>query len=95
MTMATMAGDRQFGLGLPDTRPDPTVIDPDTVRAELEAVLAAARAEDPGSAWDRRTREYYRLVVPQMARWLPAAEADQVISRFSHEMNRIETMSVA
>lgn len=93
--MSTMAGDRQFGLGLADTRPDPTSIDPDAVRTELEAVLEFARAADAGSSWDRRTREYYRLVVPQMARWLPAAEADQVISRFSHEMNRIETMSVA
>jgi len=93
--MATIAGDRQFEMGLADTRPDPTVIDFDAVRAELEAVLAAARADDAGSAWDRRTREYYRLVVPQMARWLPAAEADQVISRFNHAMNRMETMSIA
>ena len=85
------SGEReQLGFGLEDTRPDPTRIDPDAVRAELHGLLSTARAANGASPWDARTLSYYRLVFPQMTGWLPTGEADRLrrdffaaIARFS------------
>ncbi len=62
---------------------------PDSVRAELEDVLARARAA-PAQPWDAREVSYYRTVFPQMANWLPEAEARQLRSAFASELERLE-----
>jgi hypothetical protein len=88
-------GARQLGLGLEDTRPDPTNIDPDEVRAELVEILAMARAARDAAPWDRRTQRYHQVVFPQMARWLPEDEAAQLCFQFARELERIEALLAA
>lgn len=88
-------GSKQLGLGLEDTRPDPTKIDPAEVRAELLEILAAARAARDVAPWDRRTHRYHQVVFPQMANWLPDDEANQLRFEFAKELKRIEAMLAA
>ena len=88
-------GPNQLGLGLEDTRPDPTKIDPEEVRLELTAILAIAKAAQDEAPWDRRTHRYHQVVFPQMASWLPDDEANQLCFEFAKEMERIEHLLAA
>ncbi|MFN3388412.1 MAG: hypothetical protein ACK40O_05730 [Allosphingosinicella sp.] len=88
-------GARQLGLGLEDTRPDPTKIDPEEVRQELMALLEIARSARDEAPWDRRTHRYHQVVFPQMANWLPEDEAAQLCFEFSAELERIEALLAA
>ena len=88
-------GPNQLGLGLEDTRPDPTTVDPDEVRRELIALLEIARAARDEAPWDRRTHRYHQVVFPQMANWLPGDEADQLCFEFAKELERIERLLAA
>ena len=88
-------GSKQLGLGLEDTRPDPTKVDPESVRAELTSLLAIARAARDEAPWDRRTHRYHQVVFPQMANWLPDDEADQLRFEFARELERIEALLAA
>lgn len=92
---AELFGPAQLGLGLEDTRPDPTRVDPDSVREELNAVLATARAARDAAPWDRRTHQYHRVVFPQMTNWLPPEEAEAMRRQFSLELERIEPLLAA
>ena len=85
----------QLGLGLEDTRPDPTRVDPQEVREELNAILAIAKAAHDEAPWDRRTHRYHQVVFPQMANWLPPDEAEFLRRQFSLELERIEPLLAA
>ena len=87
--------DRQLGLGLEDTRPGPTKVDPEEVRLELRAILAIAKAAQDEAPWDRRTHLYHQVVFPQMASWLPDDEANQLCFEFAKELERIEHLLAA
>lgn len=84
-----------MGLGLEDTRPDPTYVDPESVRQELKAILAAAKAAKDAPPWDLRTHRYHQVVFPQMSRWLPEDEAAQLCFEFAAEIERIEQLMAA
>lgn len=89
-------GPAQLGLGLEDTRPDPTHVDPESVREELQAILATARAARDEAPWDRRTHRYHQVVFPQMANWIPdEAERAQLCFDFARELERIELLLAA
>jgi hypothetical protein len=88
-------GHKQLGLGLEDTRRDPTKVDPDEVRLELVAILEIARAARDEAPWDRRTHRYHQVVFPQMASWLPDDEANQLCFEFAKELERIEQLLAA
>ncbi|WP_155264790.1 hypothetical protein [Sphingomonas segetis] len=88
-------GPSQLGLGLEDTRPDPTKVDPEEVRRELKALLALAKAAQDEAPWDRRTHLYHQVVFPQMANWLPEDEAEQLCFEFAKELQRIEHLLAA
>jgi hypothetical protein len=88
-------GSNQLGLGLEDTRPDPTSVDPAEVRAELLQILELARQAVDAPPWDRRTHPYHQVVFPQMANWLPADEANQLCFEFARELERIEALLAA
>jgi hypothetical protein len=88
-------GPSQFGLGLEDTRPDPTKVDPEEVRQELRALLELAKAAHDEAPWDRRTHRYHQVVFPQMASWLPEEEAQQLCFEFLRELERIEHLLAA
>ena len=86
---------RQLGLGLDETRPDPTRVDPQNVREELHAILATAQGARDAAPWDRRTHRYHRVVFPQMANWLPREEADALRRRFRQELDRLDPLVAA
>jgi len=88
-------GPNQLGLGLEDTRPDPTKIDPEEIRQELKALLALAKGARDEAPWDRRTQRYHEVVFPQMANWLPEDEANQLCFEFARELERIEALLAA
>lgn len=69
--------------------------DPDEVRGDLAQMLAAARAVTEGSLWDRRTLLYNKTVFPQMSRWLPDDERNQLCFEFAREVERIEFLLAA
>jgi hypothetical protein len=85
----------QLGLGLEDTRPDPTKIDPEEIRQELRALLELAKAALDEAPWDRRTHRYHEVVFSQMANWLPEDEAEQLCFEFARELVRIEALLAA
>lgn len=88
-------GPKQLGLGLEDTRPDPTKVDPEEIRQELTALLALAKSALDEAPWDRRTHRYHQVVFPQMATWLPEDEAVQLCFAFAKELERIERLLAA
>jgi hypothetical protein len=88
-------GASQLGLGLEDTRADPTKIDPEEVRQELLALLETARRAGDVAPWDYRTHRYHAVVFPQMANWLPSDEAAQLCFEFARELERIEQLLAA
>jgi|SRR5450631_4472515 hypothetical protein len=65
------------------------VADPDDIRARLHKMLAAARAAEATPPWNERTTRLYQTIFPQMANWLPAAEAEQLRLEFWTEMERL------
>lgn len=69
--------------------------DPDEVRGDLADMLAAARAVTAAALWDRRTLLYNKTVFPQMSRWLPDDERDQLCFEFAREVERIEFLMAA
>jgi hypothetical protein len=81
-----------FGMSQPDLfgpvpqhdlRPDPA-----DVRAKLHLVIGKARAA-PATPWSRKDMEFYRVVFPQMAAWLPDEEARQLCFAFAMELDRL------
>lgn len=85
-----------FSVGLPDTA-EAKCIEPDRkeVRQELLGVLAEAKAARDRCPWDERTFKYHKVVFPQMANWLDAAERDQLRFEFAQEIKRIEMLLAA
>jgi hypothetical protein len=63
--------------------------EPDSVRRELMAILAKARAA-PAEPWDQREASLYRVIFPQMANWLPEEEARGLRAAFAAELARLE-----
>lgn len=89
-------GPAQLGLGLEETSvPKSYAPDPSEVRTELLELLSVARAAADVSPWDERTFSYHRKVFPQMARWLPDDERDQLCFEFAQEVERIELLLAA
>lgn len=88
-------GPSQLGLGLEDTRPDPTKVDPEEIRRELRTLLELAKSALDEAPWDRRTHRYHQVVFPQMANWLPENEAEQLCFQFAKELERIEALLAA
>lgn len=70
-------------------------VNPEEVRAELLEILRIAREAQDEAPWDRRTHRFHAMVFPQMARWLPAEEAEQLCLQFELELERIERLMAA
>jgi hypothetical protein len=75
--------------------PREETVDPNEVRAELVELLEMARRAQDAAPWDRRTHRYHTIVFPQMARWLPEEEAQQLCFAFAAELERIELLLAA
>jgi hypothetical protein len=50
-------------------------------------MLAETRAAESTSPWNERTTRHYQVIFPQMAHWLPDAEAEQLRSEFRTELD--------
>ena len=74
---------------------DESPVDPDEVRAEVLELLRIARAARDEAPWDRRIHLFYAAVFPQMARWLPPEEAEQLCREFERELERLEPLLAA
>lgn len=70
-------------------------VNPDEVRAELLELLRIAREAREEAPWDRRTQRFHAMVFPQMARWFPAEEAEQLCLQFGVELERLEGLLAA
>jgi hypothetical protein len=73
----------------PDWKPMSYQPDPAAVRAELQAILAQARAARV-LPWDSRRARLYKTIFPQMTLWLPDEEAAQLRFDFEAELKRLE-----
>lgn len=62
--------------------------DPDKVRRRLAALLDQA-CQAKAMPWSERDARMWQTVFPQMANWLPDAEANQMRLEFSREMDRL------
>lgn len=80
---------KQLGFDLGSDKPPSYIPQVDDVRAELHEILAMLRKSDGPLPWDTRTSRYQRTVFPQMARWLPAEERDQLCAEFDREAERL------
>jgi hypothetical protein len=67
-----------FAAPVAEVRTVPTV---DSVRARLRSMLQSLR--DAGTAQSPKTVARWKLIVPQMADWLPPQEADAVRVEFA------------
>lgn len=65
------------------------------MREDALAILASARAVTAEAMWDERTYRYNKVVFPQMTRWLPDDERDQLCFEFFRELERIELLMAA
>jgi hypothetical protein len=68
------------------------VADPDDIRARLHKLLAEARAAESFPPWNERTTRLYQITFPQMANWLPIAEAEQLRLEFHTELERLSLL---
>ena len=59
------------------------------VRSRLNKILGEARAART-LPWEPTQLSLYRVIFPQMALWLPEAEAAQFCREFDAEMARLE-----
>jgi hypothetical protein len=80
-----------FGIGddrlqAPQQRLSP---DPEKVRLRLKAVIEKARLAEK-MPWSERDAHVWQIVFPNMAKWLPHDEADQLCFEFAQEMERLK-----
>lgn len=93
--MADLFGDNQFSMfgegegRMPHARQPDIAPDPDRVRRRLHAVLETARAA-PETPWPEKKQRVWQIVFPNMAKWLPDEEADQLRFEFAQEIERLK-----
>jgi hypothetical protein len=76
-------------------RPVSYAPNPDEVREDAQAILSSARAVTADNLWDMRTYKYNKIVFPQMTKWLPDDEREQLCFEFFRELERIEILMAA
>jgi hypothetical protein len=87
-------GQLGFDLG-EDRKPASYLPDLAEIRGDLDEILAAAKAVTADAVWDERTYRYNKVVFPQMSRWLPDDERNQLCFEFFRELERIELLMAA
>ena len=84
-TQASLFGSGEDRLQAPQQRVLP---DPETVRLRLKALIEKARAAEK-MPWPERDARMWQTVFPNMAKWLPPEEAEQLRFEFEKEMQRL------
>lgn len=80
-----------FGDGesrIPEQAQPDIVPDPNRVRQRLHDVLETARAA-PETPWPEKKQRVWATVFPNMAKWLPDDERDQLCFEFAREIERL------
>jgi hypothetical protein len=79
-----------FGSGEDRMQPPQrsAVPDPQVIRFRLNALLEKARAAKR-MPWSEKDARMWQTVFPNMAKWLPPEEADQLRFEFEKEMQRL------
>ena len=68
---------------------EPQMPTPELARARLHSFLEMARGAET-MPWDARRARVVQIIFPQMARWLPEDEADQLCMEFMREVERLK-----
>lgn len=63
--------------------------DPETIRRRLKSLIEKARSAEK-MPWSERDARMWQTVFPNMAKWLPDEEADQLRFEFVQEMERLK-----
>ncbi len=79
----------QFELFAQPVVAEPTVPTVESIRARLEAVLKPLRSASEMPLTPRELA-YWKVVTPQMSRWLPDEEREAVCAEFSMHVARLE-----
>jgi hypothetical protein len=62
--------------------------DPQVIRFRLHALLEKARSAEQ-MPWPERDVRMWQTIFPNMARWLPPEEGEQLCFEFAQEMQRL------
>ena len=98
--MTDLFGNGQFSLfgeegnRIPHPKPQEFVPDIPRIRGRLLAVLETARAA-PAKPWPDKERRMWQTIFPNMSKWLPDEERDQLCFEFFRELERIELSMAA
>ena len=82
---ASLFGPGEDRLKAPKQRHVPN---PESVRRRLNALLEKLRTAEK-MPWPERDARMWQTVFPNMAKWLPAEEAEQLRFEFAVEMQRL------
>ena len=66
-----------------------SIPDPETVRLRLQSLIDKARTAEK-MPWSERDSRMWQTVFPNMAKWLPQEEADQLRFEFAQEIERLK-----
>jgi len=69
--------------------PQSTVPDPESVRMRLETLLEKVRSAEK-MPWSERDARMWQTVFPNMTKWLPDDEANQLRFEFAQEIERLK-----
>jgi hypothetical protein len=67
----------------------PKKLTADDIRQEMLGLLAKARAAQ-SMPWSPRELRTHTVLFPEMARWLPEAEGEQLLLEFMTEIERLK-----
>jgi hypothetical protein len=81
----SLFGPGEDRLSAPRERAAP---DPEAVRVRLKSLLEKVRSAEK-MPWSERDARMWQTVFPNMAKWLPQDEADQLRFEFTQEMERL------
>jgi hypothetical protein len=74
---------------IPHPKAEPYRADPEKIRRKLHVLLDKARSATI-MPWSARDAAMYQTIFPNMANWLPTAEADQLRFEFAQEIERLK-----
>ena len=86
--MTTEAQGSLFGEGRMTPPQRSSAPDPEAIRARLDRLLATLRSAETMPLSDRDARMWV-VVVPNMSKWLPDAEAEAICAAFAREIERL------
>jgi hypothetical protein len=66
-----------------------TTPNPETIRLRLKSLIEKVRSADK-MPWSERDARMWQTVFPNMAKWLPEDEANQLRFEFAQEIERLQ-----